>query len=207
MAGRSRRKLSPQFKAESVQLVIHSDRPIVEVAGELGIIPGTIGNWVNKYREENPEPEQKLTPADHARLAELEVENCRLRMESEFLKKPRPYSRGSRTEREVSPDRSGEGHLPHRLDVSPAPGAPFHVLRLEGPRRPGHGHSGAARAAQGGDLPSLRGPERHGRVLALVLIRPLRMRRWYIWASMPGWTSVTRCLPMAGRMWLVNCLR
>ncbi len=55
MAGRSRRKFSPQFKAEAVQLVIQSDRPIVEVAGELGIIPGTLGNWVNKYREENPE--------------------------------------------------------------------------------------------------------------------------------------------------------
>ena len=59
MAGRSRRKFSPQFKAEAVQLVIQSDRPIVEVAGELGIIPGTLGNWVNKYREENPEPEKR----------------------------------------------------------------------------------------------------------------------------------------------------
>jgi|SRR5699024_7001326 len=87
MAGRTRRKFSPQFKAEAVQMVVQSDRPIVEVSGELGINPGTLGNWVNKYREENPEPEQKLTPTDHARLAELEVENRRLRMENEFLKK------------------------------------------------------------------------------------------------------------------------
>lgn len=87
MAGRTRRKFSPQFKAEAVQLVVQSDRPIVEVSSELGINPGTLGNWVNKYKEENPEPEKKLTPADHARLAELEVENRRLRMENEFLKK------------------------------------------------------------------------------------------------------------------------
>ena len=87
MAGRTRRKFSAQFKAEAVQLVIQSDRPIAEVAGELDINPGTLGNWVNKYREEHPEPEQKLTPKDHARLAELEVENRRLRMENEFLKK------------------------------------------------------------------------------------------------------------------------
>lgn len=36
----SRRKFSPQFKAEAVQLVIQGQRPIVEVAGELSIKPG-----------------------------------------------------------------------------------------------------------------------------------------------------------------------
>ena len=70
-----------------MQLVVQSERAIVEVAGELGINAGTLGNWVNKYREENPEPAAKLTPAAHARLAEPEVENRRLRMENEFLKK------------------------------------------------------------------------------------------------------------------------
>src|SRR5699024_1547733 len=66
---------------------IQSDRPIVEVAGELGINPGTLGNWVKKYRLENPEPDKKMTPADYGRLAELEEQNRRLKMENEFLKK------------------------------------------------------------------------------------------------------------------------
>lgn len=87
MAGTSRRKFSAQFKAEAVQLVVQSDRPIAEVAAELSINSGTLGNWVNKYRQENPEPEKKLTPADHGRLAALEDENRRLKMENEFLKK------------------------------------------------------------------------------------------------------------------------
>ncbi|WGH92422.1 transposase [Auritidibacter ignavus] len=88
MATSSRRKFSPQFKAEAVQLVVQSDRQIVEVAGELGLKPGTLGNWVKKYRQENPEPGKAMTPADHGRLAELEEENRRLKMENEFLKKP-----------------------------------------------------------------------------------------------------------------------
>ncbi|WP_425248463.1 IS3 family transposase [Auritidibacter ignavus] len=89
MATSSRRKFSPQFKAEAVQLVVQSDRQIVEVAGELGLKPGTLGNWVKKYRQENPEPGKAMTPADHGRLAELEEENRRLKMENEFLKKGR----------------------------------------------------------------------------------------------------------------------
>ena len=117
MGSTSRRKFSAQFKAEAVQLVIQSERPIVEVAGELGINAGTLGNWVKKYREDNPEPAKKMTPADYGRLAELEEENRRLRMENEFLKKPRPSSPGSRGSREGCPDRSGEGQLSDRVDV------------------------------------------------------------------------------------------
>lgn len=42
--------------------------------------------WVKKYRQDHPEPEQKVTPADHGRLDELEEENRLLKMENEFLK-------------------------------------------------------------------------------------------------------------------------
>lgn len=84
---RERRNFSSQFKAEAVQLVIQSGRQVSTVADELGIKAGTLGNWVTKYRQENPEPDKKLTPADHARLAGLEEENRRLKMENEFLKK------------------------------------------------------------------------------------------------------------------------
>ena len=87
MATSSRRRFSPQFKAEAVQLVLQSDRSIAEVAGELAITPGTLGNWVNKHRQANPEPVPDMSPADHGRLAELEEQNRRLKMENEFLKK------------------------------------------------------------------------------------------------------------------------
>ena len=82
-----RRKFSSQFKAEAVQLAIEAERPIVEVASELQINAGTLGNWVNKYRAEHPEPAESLSPVEAARLAEVEEENRRLKMENEFLKK------------------------------------------------------------------------------------------------------------------------
>jgi len=82
-----RRKSSPQFKAEAVQLVIESGRPVAEVARDLEINDGTLANWVNRWRRDNPEPEKALTPVERAHVAQMEDEIRRLRMENEFLKK------------------------------------------------------------------------------------------------------------------------
>jgi len=41
-----RRKFSPQFKAEAVQMVLETDKPVAEVARDLAINEGTLGNWV-----------------------------------------------------------------------------------------------------------------------------------------------------------------
>jgi transposase-like protein len=82
-----RRKFSPQFKAEAVQMVIETGKPIATVARDLGIHEGTLGNWVNAWRRENPEPDAPLTPMERARVKEMEDEIRRLRMENEFLKK------------------------------------------------------------------------------------------------------------------------
>jgi transposase-like protein len=49
-----RRRFSPQFRAEAVQLVIETGKPIAEVARDLGIHDGTLGNWVNAWRRDNP---------------------------------------------------------------------------------------------------------------------------------------------------------
>ena len=104
-----RRKFSPQFKAEAVQMVISTGRPIAEVARDLGVDDGTLGNWVNAWRRDHPEPDQPLSPVERARVKELEEENRRLRMENEFLKKQRPSSRGRSRSRAVCCDRRGEG--------------------------------------------------------------------------------------------------
>ena len=85
-----RRKFSSQFKAEAVQLVIESGRAVAEVARELQINEGTLGNWVNKYRREHPVSEELSLP-DRARLRELERENRELRLMNDFLKKAAAY--------------------------------------------------------------------------------------------------------------------
>ncbi len=81
------RKFTPEYRREAVLLVIESSRPIADVARELGINEGTLGNWVNTYRREHPVSDQPLSVPDRARLRELERENRELRMQAEFLKK------------------------------------------------------------------------------------------------------------------------
>lgn len=83
----NRRTFSAQFKAEAVQLVLQSGDPIAKVARDLQINEGTLGNWVNRWRDENPEPEPELNPLERVRLRELEDQNRKLKMENEFLKK------------------------------------------------------------------------------------------------------------------------
>src|SRR5438270_748012 len=80
-------RFSPQFKAEAVQMVLETGKPVAEVARDLGINEGTLGNWVNIWRRDNPEPVPDLNPVERARVKEMEDEIRRLRMENEFLKK------------------------------------------------------------------------------------------------------------------------
>jgi transposase len=70
-----------------VQLVLETRRPIAEIARELEVNEGTLGNWVNAWRRENPEPEPDLTPVERAKVKMMEDEIRRLRLENEFLKK------------------------------------------------------------------------------------------------------------------------
>src|SRR3954468_8519150 len=70
-----RRRFSAQFKAEAVQMVIETGRSIAEVARDLGIHDGTLGNWVNGWRRAHPEPDQPLTPVERAHVKELEDEH------------------------------------------------------------------------------------------------------------------------------------
>ena len=82
-----RRRFSPEFKDEAVKMVIESSRAIAEVAREIQVNEGTLGNWVNKYRVEHADEEPPLSVSDRARLRELERENRELRLKAEFLGK------------------------------------------------------------------------------------------------------------------------
>ena len=82
-----RKKYSPEFRQEAVKAVIETSRPIAQVARELGIVEGTLGNWVNAYRREHAGEEPQLTISERARLRELEKEVRELRLKNEFLGK------------------------------------------------------------------------------------------------------------------------
>jgi transposase len=85
------RKFSREFRDEAVRLVIENSRPIAQVARELGVKDGTLGNWVKLYRDEHANEEPPLTPAERIQLAEAQRELRELRMENEFLKKAAAY--------------------------------------------------------------------------------------------------------------------
>ena len=86
-----RRKFSPEFRAEAVKMVIDTSRPIAQVARELGLNEGTLGNWVNAYRHEHAGEEPPLEVSERARLRQAERELRETKMENEFLKKAAAY--------------------------------------------------------------------------------------------------------------------
>ena len=86
-----RRKFSPEFKEEAVKAVIETSRPIAHVAKELGIVEGTLGNWVNAYRHEHAGEESPLSVSERARLREAERELRELKQKVAFLEKVAAY--------------------------------------------------------------------------------------------------------------------
>jgi transposase len=83
---RRRRQFTEEFKRDAVDLVRTTGRPIAQIAQELGIYDSTLGNWIRQDRIDRGE-QDGLTTDERARLARLEAENAKLRMERDLLKR------------------------------------------------------------------------------------------------------------------------
>lgn len=82
----ARRRFTKEFKLQAVQRVIEEDRPLTEVARELGIGVALLSVWKSDYlAAPQPGPLPKET-ADQE-LRRLRRDNERLRQERDFLKK------------------------------------------------------------------------------------------------------------------------
>lgn len=92
MSSRSRRRFTPEFKSEAVQMVKDSGGNIALVARELGIYDSSLGNWVRQARaEENGAP----TVEERVEIRELRRELDRTRRERDILAKAVAFFSGS----------------------------------------------------------------------------------------------------------------
>jgi transposase len=80
-----RRRFDREFREGAVRIVRETGKPVAQVARDLGINEGTLGNWVNKDRAQRRG--QPLDDDERARLEHLERENAELRMERDVLKR------------------------------------------------------------------------------------------------------------------------
>jgi transposase len=84
---RKYRKFDADFKQGAVRLVEETGKPIVQVARELGINEGTLGNWCATARRERDGQDAALTESERAELVRLRKENTELRMQRDVLKR------------------------------------------------------------------------------------------------------------------------
>ena len=95
--GATRRSFTAEYKDEAVRFVIEGQRPVAEVARNIGVHEMTLGRWVKKAREaraaENP-PDAPLSESERLELIRLrgelkdkDAELGELRLQVEFAKK------------------------------------------------------------------------------------------------------------------------
>jgi transposase len=90
------RKFTEEFRREAVRLASGSERPLKDLAAELGISPPTLRSWMSEVSaEKQAAPARVLTLEEQVR--KLQRENERLREEREILKKATAFfAKGAR---------------------------------------------------------------------------------------------------------------
>src|SRR5260370_345443 len=78
--GEARRKFDEDFKEGAVRLGGETGKPVAQVARELGVNSGSLGNWVNLDRGRRGRPSGVLGEGERAELVRLRRENVELAM-------------------------------------------------------------------------------------------------------------------------------
>ena len=84
---RQYRTFDADFKHGAVQLVFETGKPIAQVARELGINEGTLGNWCAGERRRRENGNAALSEDERAELVRLRKEITELRMQRDVLKR------------------------------------------------------------------------------------------------------------------------
>ena len=84
--GETRRKFDHDFREGAVRLVRETGKPVAQIARDLGINAGTLGNWVNADARRRG-GDGALSEDERAELARLRKENAGLAMRCDVLKR------------------------------------------------------------------------------------------------------------------------
>ena len=84
---RQYRKFEEDFKAGAVRPVFQTGKPIAQVARDLGIHEGTLGNWCATERRRRDGGQDGLSENERAELVRLRKEIAELRMQRDVLKR------------------------------------------------------------------------------------------------------------------------
>lgn len=84
-----RTRYSSEFKLGAVAKVAERDRPVADIAAELGIDPRMLYRWQRELtaRQEDAFPGNGVRSPEAAELAKLKRELAQVRMERDILKK------------------------------------------------------------------------------------------------------------------------
>ncbi len=88
MSTKAKRRYSEEFKRDTVQLIESSDKPVAQIARELGIHESQLYKWRRRYGKKREEVQAGRSREElEVEVKELKREVLRLSQERDILKK------------------------------------------------------------------------------------------------------------------------
>ena len=102
IVSQQRKKYTPEYRREAANLVIESQRPIAQVAREIGVAPGLLGKWVKDEKQRRGSSDGMSETDLRAEIARLRRELAEARLDNEFLSKATAFFAAKQREQKSS---------------------------------------------------------------------------------------------------------